>query len=49
MDIRAAEISSIIKEQIAIPRKLQTAMKKEKNSITIPAHYSYLKDFLIDT
>ena len=42
-------VEPIIKEQIAIPRKLQKAMKKEKNSITIPAHYSYLKDFLIDT
>ncbi|MCS5652447.1 MAG: threonine synthase, partial [Candidatus Marinimicrobia bacterium] len=40
-------LEPIIKEQIAIPRQLQKAMEKEKNSIIIPAHYSYLKEFLI--
>ena len=42
-------VEPIIKEQIAIPRQLQKAMEKEKNSIIIPAHYSYLKEFLIHT
>ena len=42
-------VEPIINEQIAIPRQLQKAMEKEKNSIIIPAHYSYLKEFLIHT
>ena len=40
-------VEPIINEQIAIPRKLQKPMKKEKNSIIIPANYSSLKEFLI--
>ena len=42
-------VESVIKEQISVPRQLQKAMEKEKNSIIIPAHYSYLKEFLIHT
>ena len=42
-------IEPIVGEKIVVPLQLQKAMEKEKNSITIPAHYSYLKDFLIDT
>jgi threonine synthase len=42
-------VESIIKEQIAIPNQLQKAMKKEKNSIIIPANYSSLKEFLNQT
>ena len=40
-------VEPVINEQIAIPRQLQKSMEKEKNSIIIPAHYSYLKEFLI--
>ena len=40
-------VEPIIKEQIAVPKQLQKAMEKEKNSIIIPAHYSYLKELLI--
>jgi len=42
-------IEPIVGEKVVVPLQLQKAMEKEKNSITIPAHYSYLKDFLIDT
>ena len=42
-------VEPIIKEQITIPSQLQKAMKKEKNSIVIPADYSSLKEFLIQT
>ena len=37
----------IINKEITIPKQLQKSMEKEKNSIIIPAHYSYLKEFLI--
>jgi len=40
-------VEPVINEQIAIPRQLQKSMEKEKNSIIIPAHYSYLKELLI--
>ena len=42
-------IEPIIDDNVPIPAQLQKTMKKEKNSIIIPANYSYLKDFLVDT
>jgi threonine synthase len=42
-------IEPIVGEKIVVPLQLQKAMEKEKNSITIPAHYSFLKEFLIQT
>jgi threonine synthase len=42
-------IEPIIDANVPIPAQLQKTMKKEKNSIIIPANYSYLKDFLDDT
>ena len=40
-------VEPVINEKIFIPKQLQKSMEKEKNSIIIPAHYSYLKEFLI--
>ena len=40
-------VEPVINEKIVIPKQLQKSMEKEKNSIIIPAHYSYLKEFLI--
>ena len=42
-------VEPIIKEKIAVQKQLQKAMGKEKYSIIIPAQYSYLKEFLINT
>ncbi len=40
-------IEPIIEEKIILPIELENSMKKQKNSIIIPAKYSSLKEFLI--
>tara|TARA_B100001250_G_scaffold133471_1_gene114065 strand:+ start:191 stop:1477 length:1287 start_codon:yes stop_codon:yes gene_type:complete len=40
-------VEPIIKEKIKLPNELQKSMKKQKNSIIIPANYLSLKEFLI--
>ena len=40
-------VEPIIEEKIKLPNELQKSMKKQKNSIIIPANYLSLKEFLI--